>query len=445
MPILIESSDDEELTVKPESEPFLSDDEYHSLFISSDDEDTTAQVKEERERHTSGYGSDLEIIGEEAVQLVKVKEEKEDKIGEKVEGDTVKQDTSNSLTSVSDDSVRKKLSETAHEKSPQVTLGRIDDESDTVSNKNESHTPGSPHNVDLVAVADEEVRKFLTGGISGEIQSDNAAAERRSKVAEEQSFSDSSDDESFEDLEGDFLEKKELEKKKLAEAEKNRAMLEKDTVQSGDSSDGEDEDLEGDFLSRIEKEMKNKREMSSSQENNLSGNEESEKETLTTTHKHEGQKQDLSGNDRNENEALTSAHKHESRNQETEGQKEISVSVTTIKAESQGAESECHDDKAPFCDNPSDVSDDDSDNGEVTFKPGTPKWMTSKNLSKNLLLRTLYRIYPTLTTPLRKSKKGFPLKKRTVFQYLVHRFTRKRRINCCSLLPKCMGHILEKL
>ena len=350
MPILIESSDDEELAVKPESEPFFSDDEYHSLFvISSDDEDTTAEVKEERERHTSGYGSDLEIIGEEAVKLVKVKEENEDKIDEKVEDDAVKQGASDIHSSVSDGSVKRDSSESVQGKSTQTILPQVDDESNAISNRNESHKPQSPHNVDLVAVADEEVRKFLTGGILGEIESDKTATERRSKVAEAQNFSDSSDDESFEDLEGDFLEKKELEKKKLAEAEKNRAMLEKETPQSSDSSDFEDEDLEGDFLSRIEKEMKSKRQMSSSQEKDLSGNERNEKETLTSAHEDGGEKQ------------------------ESEGHKEISVSASAIGMGSQDAESECHDDKEPSGDNPSDVSDDDSENGEVTFKPGTPK------------------------------------------------------------------------
>ena len=351
MPILIESSDDEELAVKPETEPFFSDDEYHSLFvISSDDEDTTAEVKEERERHTSGYGSDLEIIGEEAVKLVKVKEENEDKFGEKVEDDAVKQGASDIHSSVSDGSVRKDSNESVHEKSTQIILPQVDDESNAISNKNESHKPQSPHSVDLVAVADEEVRKFLTGGMLSEIESDKTAADRRSKVAEAQTFSDSSDDESFEDLEGDFLEKKELEKKKLAEAEKNGTMLEKETAQSSDSSDFEDEDLEGDFLSRLEKENKeSKREMSSSQE------------------------KDLSGKERNEKETLTSAYKDGDEKQEAEVHKEISLSATAIGMGSQDAESDCHDDKEPSGDNPSDVSDDDSENGEVTFKPGTPK------------------------------------------------------------------------
>ena len=361
MPILIESSDDEELTVKPESEPFFSDDEYHSLFvISSDDEDTTAEVKEERERHTSGYGSDLEIIGEEAVKLVKVKEENEDKIGEKIEDDVVKQSVSNSLSSVSDGLVRKVSNETVDGKSTQIILGQVDDEPSTISNRNESHTPQSPHNVDLVAVADEEVRKFLTGGSLGEIESDKIAAEQRNKVAVGQTFSDSSDDESFEDLEGDFLEKKELEKKMLAEAEKNRTMLEKASVESSDSSDGEDEDLEGDFLSRIEKEMKSKREISS--------NHEKERENLTSPHKDEGEKH------------------------EAEGHKEIPVSVTATEMGSQDTESECHDDKDPSGDNPSDVSDDDSDNGEVTFKPGTPKLDDFEEFAKESSEETLPNI-----------------------------------------------------
>ena len=360
MPILIESSDDEELAVKPESEPFFSDDEYHSLFvISSDDEDIIAEVKEERERHTSGYGSDLEIIGEEAVKLVKVKEENEDKIDEKVEDDAVKQGASDIHSSLSDGSVRKDSSESVQGKSTQTILPQVDDESNAISNRNESHKPQSPHSVDLVAVADEEVRKFLTGGMLGEIESDKTAAERRSKVAEAQTFSDSSDDESFEDLEGDFLEKKELEKKKLAEAEKNRAMLEKETAQSSDSSDFEDEDLEGDFLSRIEKEMKSKREMSSSQE------------------------KDVSGNVRNEKDTLTSVHKDGDEKQESEGHKEISVSATAIGMGSKDAESECQDDKEPSGDNPSDVSDDDSENGEVTFKPGTPKMDDFEEFAKD--------------------------------------------------------------
>ena len=365
MPILIESSDDEELTVKPESEPFFSDDEYHSLFvISSDDEDTTAEVKEERERHTSGYGSDLEIIGEEAVKLVKVKEEREDKIGEKVEDDAVKQSASNSFSSVSDDLVKKVSNETVDGKSTQIILGQLDDESSTISNRNESHTPQSPHNVDLVAVADEEVRKFLTGGMSKEIEADKIATERRSKVAEGQTFSDSSDDESFEDLEGDFLEKKELEKKMLAEAEKKRTMFEKASVQSSDSSDSEDEDLEGDFLSRIEKEMKSKRVMSSNREKE----ERNEKETLTSPHKDEGGKR------------------------EAEGHKEIPVSPTATEMGSQDTESECHDDKDPSGDNPSDVSDDDSDNGEVTFKPGTPKMDDFEEFAKESSEETLPNI-----------------------------------------------------
>ena len=350
MPILIESSDDEELAVKPESEPFFSDDEYHSLFvISSDDEYATAKVKEKRERHTSGYGSDLEIIGEETDKLVKVKEENEDKIDEKVEDDAVKQGASDIHSSVSDGSVTKDSSESVQGKSTQTILPQVGDESNAISNRKESHKPQSPQSVDLVAVADEEVRKFLTGGMLGEIESGKTTAERRSKVAEAQTFSDSSDDESFEDLEGDFLEKKELEKKKLAEAEKNRAMLEKETAQSSDSSDFEDEDLEGDFLSRIEKQMKSKREMSSSQE------------------------KDVSGNVRNEKDTLTSVHKDGDEKEEAEGHKEISVSATAIGMGSEDAESECQDDKEPSGENPSDVSDDESENGEVTFKPGTPK------------------------------------------------------------------------
>ena len=399
MPILIESSDDEESTVLSDSEQILSDSEYHSLFvIDSDDEEVNVEVKKERERRTSGYGSDLEMIGEEKIPDVKVKDEKEEesevsmqtKISHteaelhKVSPNEIDEDTVDSCTTGSSEG------DASTKSAPPISSGQgIDHQKENSERRNDSlvlsdnkmPTEGFvKHNVDLSEMADDEVRKFLDGAFLSQSQTEKKT-EGSTVTAREDESEDSSDDESFEDLEGDFLHRKELERKKLAEEQAKKAQLtekvevtekqemkkltqepadkvshtEKVKVaEESDFSDDEDEDLEGDFLSRKAQEKKLQQNLQKDKE--LSKSEiDSEKQIKAMVH-------EQSKNDRDKG-----------RSEDIVAVEERAEDVVSVISDEENVED---------IEEVTGATDEDSDSGEVTFKPGTPKMNEFKEFNK---------------------------------------------------------------
>ena len=361
MPILIESSDDDESTVKSECEQILSDSEYHSLFVvDSDEEEANVDVK--RERRSSGYDSDLEIIGEEKTTCVKVKEEKENEA--KTDLKLPHADAELQSTSPPDetdgDGVDNAVTEgsvsggVSGNDAKQIYLGKetdnqkelVDTGTDSVVSKNDQISTETfvKHRVDLSEMADDEVKKFLDGAFHSQ-----TSTKTNNETTEGDYCEDSSDDESFEDLEGDYLYRKELEKKKLVEEQtkKDLQTRKQETLDIDSSDDSDGEDLEGDFLSRKEKEKKLQQDL-----------EKTEKLSKSDTK--------TDGEDKAED---------KSKGDDLIAVKERVEDVSTTSDE--------HESLCDVENNVAEAADEDSENEEVTFKPGTPKMNAFKEFESS--------------------------------------------------------------
>ncbi len=190
MPIIIESSDDEEEpAAATKSEQIFSDDEIRTFFVvnSDDDDDNEAVTVKVKSEPTSGYGSDVEFIGEEEgtgfpVSVREIKEEKDD------EEDTVVAAEMDQLHKERPEPTSVDTAEGTEKEPEKQTLldstllpERTEEEGEEIVH----------HGVDLNAMADEEVQKFLEGTFLASSQMDQDS---------------SSDDSSVEDLEFEHLE-----------------------------------------------------------------------------------------------------------------------------------------------------------------------------------------------------------------------------------------------